>query len=104
VVAGRDDDDALVGAIRPVGEAAAGELARRLLPADALIEAIHPERFAVRRIDRERDSARRRDGEQAAVRVQRRGAVVLVVAERGRAPLPRDGERIEVRRVDLIER
>ena len=58
MIAGRDDDDALFVAVGPVGEAAAGELARRLLPADAFVHPLHPERLAVLGIDRRGDCGR----------------------------------------------
>ena len=104
MIAWRDDDDALVRAVGPVREAAAGELARRLLPANAFVERILPERLARGRIDRERLAMRRGDGEETTVRVERRRAIVLVVAELARVPSPRDLERVEVRRVDLVGR
>ena len=58
VIARRDDDDALARAVGPVGRPAAGELTRRLLPADAFVHPPHPERLAVLGIDRGRHPAR----------------------------------------------
>src|SRR5204863_5899554 len=72
--------------------------------ADAFVDATHPERLSVIRIDRNSDAALGGHGEQPSVGVQRRGAEVLVRAERRRSPLPRDLERVEVARVDLVER
>src|SRR5207237_818548 len=103
VIARRDDDDSLVIAIGPVGESASGELARRLLPADAFIHRPLPERVARLRIERERLAACRRDGEEATPCVQWRRSVVLVVAIVLAAfPTPLHLERIEVRGVDLV--
>ena len=104
MIARRDDDDALVRAVGPVRETAAGELARRLLPANAFVERELPERLARRRIDAERLAVRRRDGEETSVRVEWRRAIVLVVAELARVPAPRDLQRVEVRGVDLVGR
>ena len=104
MVARRRDDDALARAVGPVRQPAPGELARRLLPADAFVHPPHPERLAVLGIERRSNATRGGDGEQAAVRVERRRAIVLVLTEGPGVPLPGDLQLAEVRRVDLIER
>ena len=104
MVAGRDDDDPLVVAVGPVSETAAGELARRLLPADAFIDAPLPQRVPGDGVDGERLAARGGDGEDAPLGVERRRAVVLILAVPSGLPSPRDLERVEVRRVDLVGR
>src|SRR6476646_10874441 len=104
MIARCDNDDSLVMPVSPVGKAAAGELARCLLPANALVETPVPERLAVGGIDRGGDATRRRDGEESPIRVQRCGAIVLIVAELARVPLPRDLERAKIRRINLSER
>src|SRR3954462_11895926 len=103
MIAGRHDDDALVRPVAPVGEAAPRELAWRLLPAEALVEAPMPERLAGARIDCGGDAVGRRDGEETSIRVERSRAIVLVLAKLARVPLPRDLKVGEVRRVDLRE-
>src|SRR6185312_1452128 len=44
------------------------------------------------------------DRQQPAVRVERRRSIILILAVLACVPLPRDLQRIEVVRVDLIER
>ena len=105
VIAGGDDNHALVAApVGPVGEAAARELPRRFLVADAFIELPRPQRLAALGIDRVGVAPRRRDREQPAVGIERRRPVVLVLAVDRRVPAPLHLQRVEVRRVDLIER
>ena len=89
VIAGRDDDHALVFSVGPVGRATSCELSRRLLPANAFVEPVHPQRFSGLGIDRHHRAARGRDGEQSPVRIQRRGAIVLIRSECAGVPLPR---------------
>ena len=85
-------------AVRPIRETATGELARRLLPADAFVDAPLPERRAGAGSMRECLAASRGHGEEPAVRVQRRRAKVLVLAVLAGVPLPGDLQRVEVGR------
>ena len=103
VVAGRHDDHAFLGAVGPVRRATSRELTWRLLPADAFLESVHPERLARLRLDRHHRPACGGHGEQPSVRVQRRGAIVLIGTEGARVPLPCLAQRVEVRGVDLVQ-
>jgi len=82
---------------------AAGELPGRLLPANAFVHAPHPQGLTVRGIDGGGNAASRGHREKAPVRVQRGRAVVLIGPERSDVPLPRLFQRLEIRRVDLVE-
>ena len=103
VITRRDDDHAFVLAVGPIRWTATGELSRRLLPANPLVEAIHPERLAGFRIDRHHGTTRRGNGENSAIRIQRRGAIVLVGPEGSGVPLPRHLQLAEIIGRDLIE-
>ena len=98
-------DDAFLGALAPIGDAAPGELPRCFLPPDAFVELVLPQCLAIGRIDGERRTSRARDCENPAVGVEWRRPVVLIdPGARGLGvPLPCDLQRPEVGRVDLIE-
>src|SRR5689334_3634590 len=104
MIARGDHDRALVAAVGPVREATTGELTRRLLPADSFVHPPLPEGLAGGGVDGECLTTRRRDGEEATIRIERRRTIVLVVSVLASVPRPRDAQRVEVRRVDLIER
>ena len=105
VVSRRHDDDSLIGPVRPIGQPASGELARRLLPANALVDPPLPDGLSGGRIDR-RTPLRRLVATviRSSIREERRRSIILILAVLARVPLPRDLERIEVGGVDLIER
>src|SRR6185295_1915174 len=100
-------EDAIVAAaIRPVGEAAAGQLPRRDAGAFPLAQAVRPQQLAGLAVERDDRSSRAAGRVEDAVDRQRR-ALQLVFGPRtediGLEP-PRHLEILEVRRVDLGER
>jgi hypothetical protein len=104
VVARRHDDHALLACRRSSRRGRARRTGAAPSASGCPRRAVHPQRLAVSGSIAIVDATRGGDGEQATVRVQRRGAVVLVGSERAGVPLPGHLERIEVRRVDLVER
>ena len=104
--AGRDDDDALVRAVSPVGDAAV-HLARRLIEARALVRPPGPQRLAGAGIGRH-DVAARTGGEvQHAVHHDRRRLGVERLGRRAEVvepPGPGDLQVLDVVAGDLIER
>ena len=106
LIARRHVDDALVVAALPEREAAARELARRFLAARAFVQAVDPELLAGRGVERRDGAARAARRVQHAVDDERR-ALETRLRRRAQvrdAEAPRDLERAEVARVDLIER
>ena len=79
-VAGRHVDDAPIGAVGagPVGDAAAGAVARRVLAAPALVLRVHPEHFAGDGVQRDGRAPRARGRVQHAVHHQRRRRIQRV--------------------------
>ena len=105
-VPGRHVEDALLFAVGPVRQAAAGELSRRRLTARALVLAVHPQHFAGRGVERDHRAPRAGGRKQPAVDHQRRR---LELEFRPRAEAvglesPGDFQLAEVVGGDLIER
>ena len=90
----RDEEEALVLAVGPIGQAAARRLARRALGALAFLEAIDPERLAGLGVDGHRGAARAGGGIHHPVHHDRRRSEVDVRggAEIVPIPAPRDLE------------
>ena len=106
-VAGGDvDDPGRLAVGLPVREAAAGQLPRRGGAARPLVEAVHPEHLAGRRVERHHRLARPAGRIHHAVDHQRRRleAVLRHGAEVVRLEPPRHFQIAEVLRGDLIER
>ena len=105
MIARRHDDHALVrrrpssrrGRVRRTGAApSASECLRPVAHCQSVLPG--------RRIDGERLATRVATVNSSPVRVERRRAIILVLAVLAGVPLPRDLERIEVAGVDLVER
>ena len=105
-VAGRNVEDALVLAVSPVGQAAAGKLPRRRLAARAFDFAVHPEHLARGGIERHHRAPRSGGRIEPAVDHERGGFEHEFGprAERVRLEAPGDFELVEVGCVDLAER
>ena len=106
LIPGRDVDDALLLAVGPVRQAAPRELPRRRFAAFALVEAVDPELFTGCGVERnDGTTAARRRIEDPVGDERRRLELKLGPRSQivGLEP-PRDFERAEVLRVDLIER
>ncbi len=105
-VGGGDVEDPLLGAVRPVGEAAAGELARRVGGAGPLVLAVDPEQLTGAGVERDHRAARPRRGVEDAVHHER-GPFELVLGPRAQAvglEAPGHLEVVEVGGVDLVQR
>jgi hypothetical protein len=107
LVAGRDvEHPAIALAVGPVGEAAAGEFARRRFAARPLVFLVHPQHLAGRGIEPDHRAARAGGDVDHPVGHQRRGFPVVfgTRAERVGLETPRDLELAEIVLVDLVER
>ena len=93
-------------AVGPVRDAAPGELPRRRRGARGLVLGVHPFQLARNRVERDHGAPRAAGGVERAVRHQRRAFELELGARAEEVGLeaPRDLERVEVGRVDLIER
>ena len=102
----RDEEDALVLAVRPIRQAAARRLTRRAIAALAFFEAIDPERLAGLGVDRYCGAARAGGRVQDPVHHDRRRSEVDVRAgaEIVPVPAPFDLELRDIVSVDLVER
>ena len=106
LVSRSDVENSLLFAVRPVREAAAGQLARSSGTARAFALAVHPELFPGFRVKRDHGPATARGGIQHAVRHHRRrlehelGTRTEVIG----LEAPRYSELAEVGGVDLIQR
>ena len=105
-VAGRDVDDAPIGAVgaRPVGDAAAGAVANRVLAAPPFVLAVHPQHFAVVGVEGDDGAPHAGRRVQHAIDEQRRGRIQRVGAraeEVGLQP-PGDLQLAEVVLRDLV--
>ena len=105
-VAGRHVEDPLLRAVGPVGEAAPGELARRVGGAGSLVLAVRPEQLARDRIQGYGRAARSRRRVEDAVHHERR-PLEFVLRPRPQAVRlepPGNLEIVEVAGVDLVQR
>ena len=106
LVSGRDVNDPCFLAVAPVREPAARQLSRRHLAALALVEAVHPEQLAGRRVERHGRAPGARREIQDAIYHQRRRLKVEFRPRPERLGLEAEGdfELAEVLGVDLVER
>ncbi len=105
-IARGDVEDPLLGSVRPVGETAAGELARRVGGAGSLVLAVDPEQLTRAGVERDDRSARPRRRVEDAVHHERR-PFELVFRPRAQAvglEAPGHLEVVEVGGVDLVQR
>ncbi len=104
--AGRNVENALIHAVRPVRQTAPGKLPRRRAAALAFVLAVNPQQFTTLRVERDDRAPRARGRVKDTVHHERRSLefVFRTIAKIVRLDAPGYLEVAEVRRVDLIER